>query len=45
MILEQTESLANRSSISPTLTLGTTNLNKLTDEQKAVATNKGWSLT
>ena len=28
-----------------TLQLGTTNLNKLTDEQKAVATNKGWSLT
>ena len=27
------------------LQLGTTNLNKLTDEQKAVATNKGWSLT
>ena len=24
---------------------GTTNLNKLTDEQKAVATNKGWILT
>ena len=28
-----------------TLQLGTTNLNKLTDDQKAVATNKGWSLT
>ena len=28
-----------------TLQLGTTNLNKLTDEQKAVAVNKGWSLT
>ena len=27
-----------------TLTLGTTNLNKLTEEQKAVATNKGWIL-
>lgn len=27
-----------------TLTLGTTNINKLTDEQKAVATNKGWIL-
>ena len=36
--------LANRSSISPTLTLGTTNLSKLTAEQKAVATNKGWVL-
>lgn len=27
-----------------TLTLGTTNINKLTDEQKAVATSKGWTL-
>ena len=36
---------ANGESITRTLTLGTTNLNKLTDEQKAVATNKGWSLT
>ena len=27
-----------------TLTLGTTNLNKLTDEDKAIATNKGWTL-
>ena len=27
------------------LELGPTNLNKLTDEQKAVATNKGWVLT
>ena len=26
------------------LDLGTINLNKLTDEQKAVATNKGWVL-
>lgn len=29
---------------SPTLTLGSTNLAKLTDEQKALATNKGWTL-
>ena len=36
---------ANGSTTTRTLTLGTTNLNKLTDEQKAVATNKGWSLT
>ena len=36
---------ANGESTTKTLTLGTTNLNKLTDEQKAVATNKGWSLT
>ena len=35
----------NGTGLSPkTLTLGTTNLNKLTDEQKAVATNKGWVL-
>ena len=27
-----------------TLTLGTTNLNKLTAEEKAIATNKGWTL-
>ena len=36
---------ANGETTTKTLTLGTTNLNKLTDEQKAVATNKGWSLT
>lgn len=29
---------------SKTLTLGSTNLAKLTDEQKAIATNKGWTL-
>ncbi len=28
-----------------TLTLGTTNLAKLTDEEKAIATNKGWTLS
>ena len=28
-----------------TLTLGSTNLAKLTDEEKAIATNKGWTLT
>jgi surface protein len=27
-----------------TLTMGATNLAKLTDEQKAIATNKGWTL-
>ena len=27
-----------------TLSLGTTNLNKLTDAEKAIATEKGWSL-
>ena len=36
---------ANGSTTTRTLQLGTTNLNKLTDEQKAVAVNKGWSLT
>ena len=35
---------ANGSTTTRTLTLGTTNLNKLTDEQKAVAVNKGWNL-
>ena len=29
---------------SKTLTLGTTNLAKLTDEDKLIATNKGWTL-
>ena len=36
--------VGNGSTTTRTLQLGTTNLNKLTDEQKAVATNKGWSL-
>ena len=35
------ESIAD---ISGKLYLGSTNLAKLTDEQKAIATNKGWSL-
>jgi hypothetical protein len=26
------------------LTMGSTNLNKLTNEQKAIATNKNWTL-
>lgn len=29
---------------SPTLTMGSTNLAKLTDEDKAIATGKGWKL-
>ena len=37
--------VGNGSTTTRTLQLGTTNLNKLTEEQKAVATNKGWSLT
>ena len=36
--------VGNGSTTTKTLTLGTTNLNKLTEEQKAVATNKGWQL-
>ena len=36
--------VGNGSTTTRTLQLGTTNLDKLTDEQKAVATNKGWSL-
>ena len=36
---------ANGETTTKTLQLGTTNLNKLTDEQKAVAVNKGWNLT
>ena len=35
---------ANGETTTKTLQLGTTNLNKLTAEQKAVATNKGWVL-
>ena len=37
--------VGNGETATKTLTLGTTNLNKLTDEQKAVATNKGWQLS
>ena len=36
--------VGNGSTTTRTLTLGTTNLNKLTAEQKAIATNKGWVL-
>ena len=34
----------NGSGLSRTMTFGSTNLAKLTDEQKAVATSKGWTL-
>jgi hypothetical protein len=38
--------LANRSSTTAnTLTLGSTNLSKLNDSQKAIATNKNWTLS
>jgi hypothetical protein len=33
-----------KSTGSGTLTLGETNLAKLSDEEKAIATNKGWEL-
>ena len=35
---------ANVTSSSKNLTLGPTNLSKLTDAEKAIATNKGWTL-
>lgn len=39
------EALADRTGLTAyTLTLGSTNLNKLTAEQKAIATNKNWNL-
>ena len=39
------EALADRTGQAPfTLTIGSTNLNKLTAEQKAIATNKNWTL-
>ena len=37
--------VGNGETTTKTLQLGTTNLNKLTEEQKAVATNKGWNLS
>lgn len=36
--------MSNPSGATRTLTLGTTNLNKLTEEEKQIATNKGWVL-
>lgn len=39
------EALENRTGqVSFRLTIGNTNLNKLTAEQKAIATNKNWTL-
>ena len=43
-ILNVFNKAANVKSSPKTLTLGTTNLNKLTDAEKAIATNKGWTL-
>ena len=37
--------VGNGETTTKNLKLGTTNLNKLTEEQKAVATNKGWQLS
>ena len=36
---------ALKSGVTQTLTLGTDNLAKLTDTEKAIATEKGWTLT
>ena len=43
-ILNVFNKAANVKSSPKTLTLGITNLNKLTDAEKAIATNKGWIL-
>ena len=43
-ILNVLDCLANKTSGSFVLTLGTKNLAKLTDAEKAIATEKGWSL-
>ncbi len=44
-IVSWLEALADRTGLTAyTLTMGTTNLNKLTAEQKAIATNKNWNL-
>ena len=43
-LLEIIGNLKARKSTHATLTMGSTNLAKLTDEDKAIATNKGWTL-
>lgn len=43
-IIEHLQNLIEVGKSACTLTIGTTNLNKLTDEQKAIATQKGWTL-
>ena len=43
-LLEIIGNLKSQTSGNKTLTMGSTNLAKLTDEDKAIATNKGWTL-
>ena len=43
-LLEIIGNLKSQTSGTKTLTMGSTNLAKLTDEDKAIATNKGWTL-
>ena len=43
-LLEILGNLKAQTSGTKTLTMGSTNLAKLTDEDKAIATNKGWTL-
>lgn len=43
-LLEVIGNLKAQTSGTKTLTMGSTNLAKLTDEDKAIATNKGWTL-
>lgn len=43
-LLEILGNLKTQTSGTKTLTMGSTNLAKLTDEDKAIATNKGWTL-
>lgn len=44
-LVDMLEALADRTGQTPkTLTLGSSNLNRLTAEQKAIATNKNWNL-
>lgn len=44
-VINQSANLNELGITGKTMKFGSTNLNKLTDEQKAVATNKGWTLS
>ena len=44
-LLEIIGNLKAQTSGTKTLTMGSTNLAKLTEEDKAIATNKGWTLS